>query len=176
MKTKIFVALTIIIACGILGYVAFTKIASSDPVGKLISFAQNFDYKPESQLAQYETCWGIFPTHCGQVLYYTIFLSLEEFQSKVDQLTSLRELPKNADGYTLLDINLVTNHTLSIDGKTDSLNRSVTPEPLAYEWLITEGGEYWIITFYETKNTGHIYEMDGQQIVGNIVTIMLQTK
>ena len=85
-------------------------------------------------------------------------------------------LPQNSDGYTLFDINLVTEKKLTVDGMDDPGNRSGMSEPIAYRWRITEGGRKWFVTFYEVANDGHIYEIDGQQIVGNIITIMLQTK
>lgn len=185
IKNTLFV-LIIVFSCGLLGYIAFNKIASLLQVNKLTAFAQNLDYIPEAHLAEYKTCWGesFFPSRCGQILYYTTFLRREEFQVKVDGVASTMELPQNVDGYSLLDINLVSNfsingvtkHILTIDGIGDSRDRAHLPEPLAYKWRFTEGGEKWVITFYEVVNDGHVYKMDAQKIVGNIVTIMLQTK
>lgn len=172
----IFLVLVVMSVCAILGYFAFQNSEASSQVSKLYTFAQNVGYIPETQLAQYKTCWGIFPTHCGQVLYFATSLSREEFQAKIDQYAPSVGLPNEVDGYTLLDINLVTEYRVSIDGRTDSLDRALTPEPVAYGWLDTEGGDYWVITFYEIAQDGHVYKMDDKQITGNIVTLMLRTK
>lgn len=174
--SSILIALFMVCVCGTVGYVVLRRTASASEISKLIAFAENLDYRPEAHLAQYRTCWDIFPTHCGQVLYYTTRLSREAFQIKIDQSAQAVGRPKNIDGYTLLDINLVTEHKVSINGRTDALDRTVTPEPLAYQWRGTEGGGDWVITFYETAQDGHVYELDHKQIVGNIVTVMLQTK
>ncbi len=151
--------------------------ARSTAQQQVSAFAQQLGYVPEAHLAEYETCWGMFPSHCGQILYYATLISQDGFQAKIDQLTSTKELPQDISIYTLLDINLVTDYTITID-KIDSANdRTHTPpEPLAYKWRLTEGGDDWVIVFYEVAHDGYVYEIDGQPIIGNIVTIMLQTK
>lgn len=169
-------ALFIVCLGGVLGYVVLRRAAPTREINKLMTFAGNLDYRPEAHLAQYRTCWGIFPTHCGQVLYYATSLNRQEFQAKINDVAPAAGLPDEVDGYTLLDINLVTEHKLSIDGKTDSLDRALTPAPTAYGWLGTEGGDNWVIKFYETAQDGHVYKIDEKPIIGNIVTIMLQTK
>lgn len=171
-----FVVILLIIIVFLIGSVTISRISASMQVDRLISFAQSLDYTPNAHLAQYKTCWGIFPTHCGEVLYYVISLNREQFQTRINQVFLAAGLPNESDGYTLLDINLVTKHRVSIDGRTDSLNRALTPEPTAYSWHSTEGGNYWVITFYETTQDGHIYKMDDKPIIGNIITIMLRTK
>lgn len=160
----------------LIGSITINKISPSIQVSKLISFAQALDYTPNAHLAQYRTCWGIFPTHCGQVLYYATYVDREQFQARIDQFLPAAGLPGESDGYTLLDINLVTKYRISIDGRTDSLDRALMPEPMAFRWNYTEGGNYWMITFYEINKDGHVYRMADEPIIGNIITIMLRIK
>jgi hypothetical protein len=169
-------ALFIVCLGGVLGYVVLRRAAPAREINKLMTFAGNLDYRPEAHLAQYRTCWGVFLTECGQFLYYTTGLGLQQFQTKLAQATPASGIPKIVDGYTLLDINQVSNSTLSIDGKIDSLERTGIPEPTAYGWLDTEGGEHWVIRFYETAKDGHVYKIDEKPIIGNIVMVMLRTK
>lgn len=173
---KTFFTLVVIFTCAIIGYYAFSIIRTTRQTDAVYTFAQQLGYIPDAQIAEYRTCWDIFPSHCGQVLYYTTSINRDEFQVKIDNLALTKELAQNVSIYTLLDINLVTDHILTIDKMKDSGDRTLTPEPSAYKWRITEGGENWVITFYEVAHDEHVYKMDDQQIVGNIVTIMLQTK
>lgn len=176
-KLKIVSALTILlVVCLVLGFYVSRVLVPLLQTKKVPTFAQQLDYTPEVSIAEYETCWGIFPSHCGQVLYYSTLLNRDEFQAGIDNLTSTKTLPQTIDGYTLFDINLVTEHNLTINSVGDSSDRTSTPEPLAYKWRISEGGEDWVISFYEVVHDGNVYEIDNQPIVGNIVTIMLQTK
>ena len=162
--------------CLLLGVYSSRVLITSLHIRNVSTFAQQLDYAPQDKLAEYKTCWGIFPSHCGQVLYYSTSLNRDEFQANIDNLASTKALPQNIDGYSLFDINLVTDHKLTINGIEDSTDRTRTPEPLAYKWRIIEGGEDWVISYYEVVDDGNVYEMDDQPIVGNIVTIKLQTK
>lgn len=171
---KAFFSLVVIFTCAIISYYAFSTIRTTRQTDTVYAFAQQLEYIPVAQIAKYRTCWDIFPSHCGLILYYTTEISLDEFQTKVNDLTPTQVLPRNSDGYTLFDINFVTEKRLTVDGMGDSSNHSRMPEPIAYRWRITEeGGTRWFITFYQVADDGHIYEIDGQQIVGNIVTILL---
>lgn len=176
-KMKIISILFILlIACLLLGLYISRSLIPLLQTEKVSAFALQLNYIPESSLAEYKTCWGIFRSRCGQVLYYATPLNQSEFQARIDNLTSTKTLPQTSDGYTLFDINLVTNHNLTTNGIGDSSDRTRMPEPLAYKWRISEGGENWVISFYEIVYDGNVYEIDNQPIVGNIVTIMLQTK
>jgi len=175
MKTVSALAI-ILVACLVLGIYASRALIPLLQTRNVSTFAQQLNYMPEANLAEYKTCWGIFPSHCGQVLYYSTPLNQDEFQARINNLISTKTLPQTVDGYTIFDINLVTDHNLTINGIGDSSDRTRTPEPLAYKWRITEGGEDWVISFYEVVHDGNVYEIDNQPIVGNIVTIMLQTK
>lgn len=170
---KLSLTLIIVIFCIALSYVSFTQLILSRQSNTLYVFAQRLGYVPANKIAEYKTCWDIFSPHCGQVLYFTVSLNRDVFQTQIDTLTLVKELPQDVSINTLLDINMVSDHILTIEEANNSL---LVPEPLAYKWRITEGGENWIITFYEVALDKHIYKIDGQPIIGNIVTIMLQTK
>jgi hypothetical protein len=172
----IVLALFAVCLCGVLGYAALRRLRPSNDISKLMTFAGELGYRQEAQVSQYGMCWGVFLTECGQFLYYSTDLRLEQFQAELARAAPAAGIPKIVDGYTLLDINQATRQTLSIDGKTESLDRTAIPEPTAYGWLDTEGGGHWVIRFYETAQDGHVYKIDDRPIVGNIVMIMLQTR
>jgi hypothetical protein len=138
-------------------------------------FARKLGFTPEAQLVQYKTCWDIFPTHCGEVLYYQSSMTREEFQGKIDQATTSKERPIDVNLAGLLDINLVTSHDLKIE-KRNSNSQAPGGISLGYKWRLEERGENWVVTFYDISNDGNVYTLDGQPIDGNIVTIMLLSK
>ena len=154
---------------------AFTKSASKTNLAKLQDLASKLDYKPETQIVQYQTRWNIFPTSHGEMLYYSTRASLEQFQELIDNITISQELPAFSDGYDLFSVNYSTNHFLTINGMGNSSDRTTTREPDAYRWRIFYKNRNWSITYYQITNDGQIYRFDNEPIMENIVTILLQT-
>lgn len=162
-----------------LGCFAHSKITSIRQKNTLIAFAEELGYTPKSHLAQYKACTGwALPPYCKQILYYSTSLDLDQLQLLVEQFVSTKDLPRAVEGYSLLDINLVTKTTIggeknsgfTVDGNFERIS---IPEPLAFSWWLEKGGKDWIVTFYDIANDGHIYKLDGQQVHGNIITIKL---
>jgi hypothetical protein len=160
-----------LIVCVGLGIYAYNRSSSAGQIKELNAFAGELGLTPDSQLAQYQTCWDVFPTHCGQVAYYQTTLSRDAFQGKIDQVTSEKELPADVNVANMFDINLVTGHDLKIEKKNAN-----SQTPLGYQWQFEERGHDWVITFYDISGDGNVYSLDGQPIDGNIVTIMLRNK
>ncbi len=178
-KITIFAVISFLIigfvVCGALGVYALNTRTTAGQVEKLKEFAAPLGFTPEAQLIQYKTCWDAFPTHCGEVLYYQSTLTREEFQGKIDQVTTSQERPLDVNLAGLLDINLVTSHDLKIE-KGNSNSQAPGGISLGYKWRLEERGENWVVTFYDISKDGNVYTLDGQPIDGNIVTIMLLTK
>lgn len=158
-------------------FIYLLSLSNSEQQSKELSqFAAQLGYVPEAGLAEYETCWEIFSTECGLVLYFETSLNRDEMQQLIDQLSSEKELPKDIDGYSIFEINLETEHSFTINNLKDPLMRSKIPEPLAYAWWLTVDGNDWAVTIYLIQGDNNVYELDDRRITQNIVTIMLDTK
>jgi hypothetical protein len=157
--------------------VVYVRIKEKQQVPTVYEVAEKLGYSPQAQLAQTRRCWDIF-AHCGVFLYFTTELSLDEFQTQVMQLGFSQKRFGDIDGYTIFtDINLGTNRLLTANGNDGLENRFSLPEPDAHEWHLTDKqGRRWVIAHYEVTATGIQYAIDGQDVHGNIVSLMLQTK
>lgn len=176
LTLKIIRAITLITACGFVGSLALGNINSRRQDIQLGSIALDFGYSPDAELTRYEICGGIFPVTCQRVLYFTTHQSTNDIQVRVENLLSTEKKPHPIDGYSMINVNLESRHSFSINGYSDPVDRTRMPEPLAYEWLFENDGMEWAIILYAIANDGAIYKFDGKQISGNIVAIILKTR
>jgi len=177
-KPIIMSVLALIVVCGLAlsARYMWSLIRNKRNTDSIQSFAQQLGYTPDAHLTQYETCWDIFPSRCGLVRLYTTAMDRDELQAEIDDLASTKTRSREVHGYELFDASRVTRHTLTINGISDSSDRSRIPEPLAFKWRIAHGDKNWVITLYEIANDGQTYEFDGRPIKDNIVSLMLRTK
>jgi len=76
------------------------------------------------------------------------------------------------------EINLHMSRIFTADGNGGEIeNRLALEEPFAQKWrLVDKSGGRWAIEYYDIQSTNHRYQIDGEDINGNIISVLLRIK
>ncbi len=127
-------------------------------------------------IADFAYCWDI-SSHCGKVLVITTDKSIEAFTQQMETLPLELGYSGYEDGNTIFTkLDISAGKLVLVDGKEyNPLSKIKQPE--AFRWnFIDNDGKNILIAYYHTSDTESTYVVDGKNIEGNLLSIMVQTK
>ncbi len=179
MKKSFKLLIIIFVVVFLLGSIGlvWTEILRDSQEAKLQNLAVLLDYQESNKIAQVRRCWDI-NSHCGIFLHFTTGLSLSELDSKISALPYPVNYTDNIRGYGFFtDINMGTSREITYNGNNGIPERDMIPEPNAKKYVLNgEKPAEWVISLYELTPYQGSYQVGGQNITGNLITILLIVK
>ena len=161
-----------LLVAGVYGYGVYMRNSNEQ---EALAIAQQLGMRPGDQLVARRKCWAM-GTECGQAIVFTTPLTRDALRNSIARLGFQQ---RTGDGYAsgnglFTAINIGTEHSITVDGATDTLSLPDEKIPSARDWvLVTPMGKQVHIVLYETSSKPVVYAFDSRPIRENVIELLL---